>query len=238
MINDIYRIPLALALSVAIPYAGAGQLSTPVNSQKPARATHIRMMEPNLYAPDLYADNLAMQVILVDMPGADMPDSSWEMEYKLYFVSEAEFKKVVDNALAEMAKQGQSRRVLSWDPRPAHFPEKIMLAEGEIKISKPDSLMARTFLKEKIDFKSKIPDKLRTKFARLMTSYSVKIFDARLNNTLYHSGAFLTFPFNDDQNGPEKAIPRATIYTNFIVTPKGQIFASQMPRKRDDTKWP
>lgn len=238
MINDIYRIPLAVALSVSIPCAGVGQTSTPVNSQKPARATRLRMVEPNLYAPDLYADNLALQVILVDMPGADMPDSYWEAEYKLYFVSEAEYKKVVDNALAEMARQGQSRRVLSWDPQPAQFPEKIMLAEGEIKISKLDSLTARTFLQEKIDFKSKIPDKLRTKFAHLMTSYSVKIFDARLNKTLYRLGTFMTFPFDDDQNGPEKAMPRATIYTNFIVTPEGQIFASRMPRKSDDTNWP
>lgn len=190
-----------------------------------AKATVVRRLEPNLYAPGLYADNLKIKVTLVNLPGAGDPQSYWECSYQLYFISEAEFQNAV--------KQLPPGR---YDLRPDQFPNKVLLAKGAFKKEGLSALQDRTYVQSDVAFKSRVPDKDRTKFARLMTSYSVKIFDARLKSPVYRSGVFLTHPF-DDTGGAAKTAPRETIYLNFFVSPEGELFYSQWPRETTGTSW-
>jgi len=60
---------------------------------------------------------------------------------------------------------------------------------------------------------------------------------ARLKTSLYRASFFLTEPFADDPDDPDKAVPRTSLYTNFFVTLEGQLFTSQLPRKANDTTW-
>jgi hypothetical protein len=88
-----------------------------------------------------------------------------------------------------------------------------------------------------LPFKQKVPDSLRTKFAVLMTSYSVKIFDAQLNTTVTRSGIFLTEPFETTAGNQNDATARTKIYLNFGVNPDGSLNRSQTARTRNDTTW-
>jgi hypothetical protein len=171
---------------------------------------------------------------LVDLPGSNEQASYWEVTYKLYFISEAEYYEVLNQILKQSAPGGGA---VTWNPDPSAFPGKILLAEGEFKKTKLSSLQDRVYEREGVVFKSKIPDKDRTKYAQILSSYSVKIFDARLKTPIYRSGEYLTTPFTDNPEVKGNVIPRTTIYTNFFVTAKGQLFASQMPRGPQDKTW-
>jgi hypothetical protein len=48
----------------------------------------------------------------------------------------------------------------------------------------------------------------------------------------------MTKPFDDDPAQAGKAVPRKVIYTNFFISPKGDLFKSQWPREGDNTNWP
>ncbi len=196
-------------------------------TQKP-KATRIRRYEPNVYAPQLYADSLSMKFTLVDLPGAKQAGSYWEVSYRLYFITEAEYW----NVIKEAGRSGQA----GLDP--SQFPEKIPLADGNFKGKQLATLKDRTYFRAGITFKAKIPDHARTKFAALITSYAVKIYDARLKQTLYRSSMWTTRPFDDDPVQPEPAIPRQVLYTNFFVAPQGELFESQWPRDNNNTDWP
>ncbi|HKR01809.1 MAG TPA: hypothetical protein VJT09_14105 [Pyrinomonadaceae bacterium] len=194
------------------------------SAQDRGRGT-FRTREPNLYAPQLYVDRLRLKMTLVDLPGASDPRSSWEVSYQVFFVPEGKYYE----ALRQLPEGGSN-------PRPAQFPGRMLLAEGQLKKNKLGTIQERTSVRGDIAFKAKVPDEQRTKFARLITSYSVKIFDAKLNTPVYHTGIFTTFPF-DDSTGASNAVPRDTIYLNFIITPQGQLNRSQWARKDGDTNW-
>ncbi|MGH9876894.1 MAG: hypothetical protein ACRD5H_04595 [Nitrososphaerales archaeon] len=226
----IAEVFLALLL-----HPGNSPLRLNKQTQKPSRIGSIRAVEPNLLAPDLYSDKLRVRMSLVDLPGANEKDSYWEVTYKLYFISEAEYREVSKQILKQSAPGGGT---VTWNPAPSMFPGKILLAEGEFRKTKLSSLQDRVYEQEEILFKSKIPDKDRTKYARIMSSYSVKIFDARLKTPIYESGKFLTMPFTDNPGVKDSAVPRITVYTNFFITSKGQLLASQTPRESQDKTWP
>ncbi|MDT7604532.1 MAG: hypothetical protein QOF61_2529 [Acidobacteriota bacterium] len=210
------------------------QETTP--APKPMFTKH-RRIEPNLLAPELYADKLSMKFVLVDLPGASDPRSTWDGSYKLYFISEAEFRKSSEEVMRRAeANSGSATKMVGWNPTPADFPEKILLAEGSISKQNITTPQQRIHLQENIAFKEKIPAALRTKGAHLLTTYSVKVYDARLKVPVYDNGIFMTFPF-DDQTDPEKITPRTVVYTNFYVSPKGEVWESQLPRKDGDTSW-
>ena len=86
-----------------------------------------------------------------------------------------------------------------------------------------------------LKFKQKVPDALRTKFAVVMTSYAVKIFDAQLNTTVTDSGIFLTDPFDTSPDDPAQDIARRTIYLTFGVNPNGTLNYSQRARTATTT---
>lgn len=191
------------------------------------RSSRSRTVEPNVYAPDLYSNKLRMKFTLVNLPGSGEPESFWEVSYRLYFIPEAVFANEVERRkLSEGNSSG-----------PPQYSRQILLAQGHFKRGKTATLKDRTHILDGVSFKSKVPDRERTKFAILMTVYSVKIFDARLKTTAYHSSYFVTNPFADDPAQPQKAVPRTTIYTNFYLSPKGNIWGSQLPREGNDVNW-
>jgi hypothetical protein len=86
-----------------------------------------------------------------------------------------------------------------------------------------------------IPFKQRIRNAQRTKFAHLLTAYSLKIFDAQLNTTAYHSGVFLTEPFEADDKDQRQAAARKTIYLSFGINANGSLNRSQLPPKLPGT---
>lgn len=178
-------------------------------------------MEPNVYAPDLYADRVRLQMTLIDLPGAAQQGSSWEASYQVYFVSEADFMKALGHAPAG-----------NWNPTPEDFPGRILIGRGHLKRTRLGTLPERTYLSNAFPLKARVPDRLRTKFATLLTSYTVKIFDARLASSTYRTGTFATQPFVDEGG----AVARRLIYANFLVSPGGELFYSQLPRNSAGTR--
>ena len=181
------------------------------------------MREPNVHVSHLYADRIDFIATLVKLPGAEKKQSYWELSYQLYFVPEDKYYE----ALKGFPRGGSN-------PTPEQFPGRILLAEGHKKKTRLGTLKERTITLTGVVFKEKVPDVQRTKFALLMTGYSVKIFDAELNTTVYNSGIFLTEPYEDD-NDQKQAIARRTIYLNFGVNPNGTLNRSQLPPKTSDT---
>jgi hypothetical protein len=190
------------------------------------RHSTFKVREPNLYAPHLYAHELEFLAILVDLPGAKKKQSYWELSYQLYFVSEDKYYETV-----KRLPRGPS------NPTPEQFPGRVLLLEGHKKIRRLDTLRERTIHLTRVPFKQRVPDAQRTKFATLMTYFSVKIFDAELKTTLYRTGLMITDPFEDHPQDPNQAIARKTIYLNFMVTPEGYLNLSQLARDPDSTKW-
>jgi hypothetical protein len=188
--------------------------------------TGFKVREPNLYAPHVYADNLEVIVTLVDLPGAKKKQSYWELSYELYFVPEDKYYEAI-----QRLPKGPS------NPTPEQFPGKVLLLQGHKKLRDLDTLKERTIHLTGVALKKRVPDAQRTKFAYLMTHYSVKIFDAELKTTVYRSGIFLTEPYEDHPQDPNQAIARKTIYMSFMVTPEGYLNRSQLARDPGSTKW-
>ncbi len=195
---------------------------TLAHGQKPMRPTRTIQFEPNVHSPELYADDLTMQFMLVNLPGAGNQGTSWSGEYQLYFIPEAEFEK--------------NRKS---DPRAKDFANTILLAEGTFKESGLATPQSRTVLRRSIAYKSRIPDGQRTKFAKLLTVYSVKIHDAKLNTTLYKSGIWIGHTFDSDERFSEsgKTLPRRIVYANFFVAPDGGLAISQWRHEANNPNW-
>jgi len=185
-----------------------------------------RVREVNVYAPHLYADNLDFIATLVDLPGARKKQSYWELSYQLYFVPEDKYYEAV-----KRLPRGAS------NPTPEQFPGRVLLFEGHKKTRRLGTLTDRTIKLTGVPFKQKVPDTQRTKFACLMTHFSVKIYDAQLKTTVYHTGLFITDPYEDHPQDPNQAIARKTIYLSFKVTPEGTLNRSQLAREPGSTKW-
>jgi hypothetical protein len=188
--------------------------------------TGFTVREPNLYAPHVYADDLEFLATLVDLPGARNKQSYWELSYQLFFVPEDKYYE----ALAR-APRGPS------NPTPEEFPGRVLLAQGHKRTRRLASLKERTIHLTGVSFKPRVPDTQRTKFAHLLTHYSVKIFDAELKTTVYRSGIFITDPYEGHPQDPNQAIARKTIYLNFMVTPEGHLNLSQLARHARSTTW-
>lgn len=184
-------------------------------------SSRFTVREPNLYAPELYADNLDFIATLEKLPGANNKQSYWELSYQLFFIPEDKYHDT-------LRRLGRG----SHNPTAEEFGGRILLAEGHKKKTRLGTPEQRTITLSGLAFKQKVPDPQRTKFAVLMTSYSVKIFDAELNTTLYYSGIFLTDPY--EAQDQKQAIARKTLYLNFGVNQNGTLNRSQWARKPGD----
>jgi len=219
MTKSLFRLIGVILL--LLPLAGLDR--SVVQSQQGSRVT-FRIREPNVHAPDLYADNLTLKITLVNLPGAGDPHSYSEVSYQVVFVPEDQYYA----ALQELPPGGSN-------PALAQFQGRILLAEGTIKKNVLATIQQRTSSRE-FPFKVKVPDGKRTKFAHLLTSYSVKIFDAKLKKSVYRSGIFSAFPF-DDASDQSKVSQRQILYLSFLVSDDGELARSQRARRDGDTSW-
>lgn len=201
----------------------AGLHLSVVQSQQGPRVA-FRNREPNVHAPNLYANKLTLKVTVVNLPGANDPHSYSECSYQVFFVPEDKYYEALQ------ALPGGAQNLA-----PAQFPGRMLIAEGTIKKNVLTTIGERTFTRS-VPFKAKIPDAQQTKFACLMISYAVKIFDGKLKRAVYRSGVFLNFPF-DDSSDQSSAWPRETLYLNFLITDGGELYRSQWARKDGDTSW-
>ena len=209
----IRRFLTIFVLQLAVAFGSL--LKPPLIGAQTSRGSGFRVRENNVHAPNFYADNIDFIATLVNLPGARKKQSYWEVSYQLYFIPEDKFDQVVGRL-----PKGPVNLM------PAEFPERVLLIDGHQKIRRLGTLQERTINRTGVRFKQRVPDTQRTKFARLMTHFSTKIFDAELNTTFYKSGIFLTEPFEDDPQN--QAIARKTIYLNFRVTPNGFLNYSQL----------
>jgi hypothetical protein len=177
--------------------------------------TSSTMREPDLPAPNLFADKLTLKAALIDLPGATNPKSTWELTYAVYFIPEREYYSLLDRL-----PQGQHNLEVE------NFTRKILLAQGRVNKVSLTSLQERREIKD-IVFKTKVPEKDQTKFARLLTSYSVKIYDAQLKMPIYHSGVFVTNVF--ERGSGNSQAPKNSLYLNFTVSPEGNLSYTQWP---------
>lgn len=216
----------------ASPYA-----LLPPRGQDPPAKNRLRRpprVEPNTLAPELYSDKLSVQFMLVNLPGAQDAASYWEGSYQLFFVSEAEERRVVEEKYKQLAPKGGG--AVAVDIEPSEYKEKILLAEGKFKQARLATLRDRTFRAENVIFKARVPEALQTKGGHLLTVYSVRIFDARLKMPLYKTGQWMARVF-DEEAGGEKPAARAVVYANFFVSPEGDVFTSQWARDDTKTEW-
>jgi hypothetical protein len=209
-------------------------LSAAMSQEGRRNQMRMRQAEPNLLAPELYLEHLRLKITLIDLPGASDPKSYWEGTYQLYFVSEAEHEK----SLMELVRGATKGRAVAVDLSLSTFPKKILLAEGSFKKSGLALLKDRTFLLERISFRSRVPEAERTKEARLLLSCNVKIFDAQLKQTIYRTRMWdAQAPLMEDANQPERDVARTTVYSNFYVTKTGDVYESQWTREGNSTSW-
>ena len=190
-------------------------LLSPATSQ--VKRSGFKVREPNLHAPQLYAETLNFHASLLKLPGAENKQSYWELSYQIFFIPEDNYYESI-----QRLPKGPS------NPTAEAFAGRIQLAAGHKQRMQVRTLQQRTINLTGVPFRQKIPDAQRTKFARLLTAYSLKIFDAQLKTTIYYSGIFLAEPFAEgaDQNEP---IARKTVYLNFSVNADGTLNRSQLP---------
>jgi len=179
------------------------------------------MRESNLYAPDLYSETIKLKVSLSSLPGAAAKGSTWETSYQIYFIAESEYYGVIDH----LPPGGHNLQA-------EDFPNRVLLGEGRIKKDDLSSPQTRAEVLDGISLRSKVPEHNRTKFGRLITAYSVKIYDAQLKLPIYHSGVFVTYVFEKAPSEAGAATARLTLYLGFTVTPSGQLTYSQLANPR------
>ncbi|MGH9766248.1 MAG: hypothetical protein ACREAB_02340 [Blastocatellia bacterium] len=129
--SDLRMIKIGLLFTVCIAelvfplslHQVNSRLRSNKQTQKPSRIGRVRTIEPNLLAPDLYSNKLKVRISLVGLPGADEQGSYWEATYKLYFISEAEYREVLKQILKQSAPDGGA---VTWNPDPSLFPGKIL----------------------------------------------------------------------------------------------------------------
>lgn len=201
-----------------------------VMAQAPEQRAKIsrRSITPNRPAPELYVDKLALKCTLINLPGANDPSSSWQLEYKVYFVAEQDFERI----MRQLNKEGKA-----GDLRPENFPTKILLTEGTLNKRKLSTLPERTVWRQAIDFKNKIPAEQQTAFASVMSFYSVKIYDAKLKKNVYGSDVFVVPPFDTNTNDRENFTPNTTLYLNFYVADDGALYRSNRKGASETTQW-
>lgn len=183
------------------------------------KATFVRV-SPNTYSPSLYSQKINLQIMLVNLPGADTKGSSLQGSYKMYFMPEGVIEKLA-----------QSKGGVIDQINPNDISNKILLNSGSF--SKPSLNSNRYFEKIGIPFKSKVPDKSRTMLGNIVIFYTIKVYDAKLKKNVYKDSSFIYAPFDRaDTNSP-----RITFHLSFFVNENGKLYDSSVPRDKSSTSW-
>lgn len=218
------KILTLFSLSLLLwPITGVGQQSA---NQK----TRIdrRTIRPNLIAPEVYADKLSLKITLMNLPGAAKPNSTFEVEYKVFFVAEPDFEK----SMKELRKTGKAREL-----RPEYFQSRKLLVEGKYRKRNLATFKDRSFLLSEIVFRDRIPHDQQTSFSSIMSFYSVKVYDATLKKDVYGSDVFVVPPFEADTNDRGSYTPRRELFLNFFVAEDGSLYRSNTKSASGTTEW-
>lgn len=186
-----------------------------------------RTIKPNLIAPEVYSDNLSLKITLMNLPGAVIPASKWEVEFQVFFVPEQDFRKNIE----DVKKAGKGREL-----RPEYFPSRILLATGKFNKHRLGTLKERAVVRQ-IAFRNKIPRDQQTSFSSLMSFYSVKVFDGKLKKDIYGSSVFIVPPFERDTNNRNSFLPRTELFLNFFVSEDGSLYKSNTKSASETTEW-
>jgi len=198
-----------------------------VGQQQQMKVTR-RMVKANVIAPELYADKLSLKITLMNLPGATIPASYWEVEFQLFFVPEHDLAQNIKDI--NNAGKGQ-------ELRPEYFPTRILLATGKFNKHSLSTLKERAFLRQGIVFRDKIPPEQQTTFSSLLSFYSVKIFDGKLKKDIYGSNVFMVTPFVSDANDDNRLLPRSDLFLNFFVADDGALYRSNTRAASESTEW-
>lgn len=202
--------------------------ATSGQAQDPQAKVDPRTIAPNTVTPELYSENLSLKITLMNLPGAKSSASTWQVEYRIYFVPETEFEKT----FRQVKKEGKSREL-----HPEYFPNKTLLAEGKLNKRDLSTLPLRTMVRERIEFKRKIATEQQTSFSNILSFYSVKIYDGELKKDIYQSDVFIVPPFDTDAEDKSSLRPRSHVYLNFYVSPEGAIYRSSRKSASETTEW-
>ena len=214
---------LTSIFTLALPHIHREAGRTQVQSDRKSR----NVITANESAPELYSNHLRMTITLVNLPGADNPQSNFTGTCGLFFVPEDDWIKTT----RQMPSGGLKLQA-------SDFKRKVKLTEINFKNTNLANLKDRIRIQDNIRFGSRIPAAQKTKLARLMTDCSVKVYDAQLNSSVFSSGVLITRPFETASEGSGQLHPRTNIYVSFLVTPDGKIYRSQSPRSPDSLEWP
>jgi hypothetical protein len=202
--------------------------ATSSEAQNPQAKVDRRTIAPNRVTPELYSDNLSLKITLMNLPGAKNSASYWQVEYKIYFVAEAEFEKT----FRQLKKEGKNREL-----SPEYFPNKTLLAEGKVNKRDLSTLQTRTVIRDGIEFKRKIATEQQTSFSNILSFYSVKIYDGDLKKDIYQSDVFIAPPFDTDSDDKTNFLPRSHVYLNFYVSSEGALYRSNRKSASETTEW-
>jgi hypothetical protein len=208
-----------------IVFAAAGIRS---QDQSPQVKIDRRTIAPNRVTPELYSEKLSLKITLMNLPGAKNSASSLQVEYRIYFVAEAEFEKTFQ----QLKKEGKHKDLI-----PAYFPNKTLLAEGKVEKRDLSALASRTFIRDGIEFKRKIPNEQQTSFSNIISFYSVKIYDGELKKDVYQSNTFIVPPFDTDSDDRNSLQARSHVYLSFYVSPEGALYRSSKKSSSETTEW-
>jgi hypothetical protein len=200
----------------------------PVGGQEQKIRVDRRTILPNVSAPELYSDQLSLKITLMNLPGAATSSSYWEVEYQVFFVPEKDF----GQNLKDVRSAGKSREL-----RPEYFPTRILLATGKFNKNGLRTLKERAFVRKGISFRNKIPTEQQTSFSSLMSFFSVKVFDGKLQKDIYSSSVFIVPPFDRDTNDVNSLFPRTHLFLNFFVAENGSIYRSNTRSASESTEW-
>lgn len=190
-----------------------------INAQQNSKATIVKT-DVFKHSPSLYSDKINLQILLVNLPGANSQSSTFQGTYKMYFMPEGAIEEIIQS------KGGIINKVA-----PSDISNKILLDNGSF--NKKSLASNRIFEKNGIFFKQKVPDKQKTMRGRIIVFYTVKIYDAKLAQNIYKDGSFTYFLFN----GNDTTIPRQTFHISFFVNENGRLYTSSLPRDTASAAW-
>ena len=187
-----------------------------------------RTVKRNLIAPELYSDKLSLKITLMNLPGAATSTSHWEVEFQVFFVPEQDFSK----NLKDINKAGKGREF-----RPEYFPSRILLAQGKFNKHSLDTLKKRAFVRQGIVFRKRVSAEHQTTYSRLVSFFSVKVFDGKLKKDIYGSSVFVVPPFDTETDNSTSLLPRTHLFLNFFVAEDGSLYRSNTRTDSESTEW-
>ncbi len=186
-----------------------------------SKATTFVNVSPNRFAPEFYGEVLSLKATLVNLPGASAAGSTWTLYYEVYFLPEGHATEV---ALKRGGRLGSETSA-------GDFPKRIFLGKGGFTKKNLKTLANRTAVSDNFKLRSMIPVSLQMENTKLLTVYTMKVYDANLKKTILKNGLFFGGVFVGNKQKREK------MYLNFYISASGEVYVSQVEKEDDSTEW-